>query len=241
MSPQQPLNGKRDQSTANTNNNAKVLCPPPLKINKDSHFIRKSSSSNSASPSSSSSSTSSQLVNGVAAAVAVAGSAKPPPQRHPVIIYTHSPKIIHTHPRDFMALVQKLTGMSRSDEEASPKATKSGDENNKGSKVVVSDDNESSSVVTEENCCSGGVVEGQVNSCFAPPIFEPPPPPPQLANSYLTNIPVYRPNSTEFLCSNQPFFNYDDSLLFGAPNIQSLASTNSTLNGINDFCEYGEY
>lgn len=27
-------------------------------------------------------------------------------QRHPVIIYTHSPKIIRTHPRDFMALVQ---------------------------------------------------------------------------------------------------------------------------------------
>lgn len=236
MSPQQQVNGKRDNQSTVTNNNGKVLCPPPLKINKDSHFIRKSSSSNSSSPSSPSSSTTS-LVNGVAAA----GPAKPP-QRHPVIIYTHSPKVIHTHPRDFMALVQKLTGMSRSDDEASPKATKSGDEN-KGSKAVVSDDNESSSVVTEENCCSGGVVEGQVNSCFAPPIFEPPPPPPppQLANSYLTNIPVYRPNSTEFLCSNQPFFNYDDSLLFGAPNIHSLSSTNSSLNGINEFCEYGEY
>ncbi|KAL1193043.1 Nuclear speckle RNA-binding protein B [Cardamine amara subsp. amara] len=28
----------------------------------------------------------------------------------PVIIYTVSPKIIHTHPNDFMALVQRLTG-----------------------------------------------------------------------------------------------------------------------------------
>ncbi|XP_021759116.1 VQ motif-containing protein 20-like [Chenopodium quinoa] len=39
-------------------------------------------------------------------------------QRGPVIIYTHSPKVIHTNPRDFMALVQKLTGMSRNNEEA---------------------------------------------------------------------------------------------------------------------------
>ncbi|GMH01904.1 hypothetical protein Nepgr_003743 [Nepenthes gracilis] len=34
------------------------------------------------------------------------------PRREPVIIYTHSPKVIHTHARDFMALVQELTGLS---------------------------------------------------------------------------------------------------------------------------------
>lgn len=33
-------------------------------------------------------------------------------RHHPVIIYTHSPKIIHTNPCDFRALVQKLTGLS---------------------------------------------------------------------------------------------------------------------------------
>lgn len=32
------------------------------------------------------------------------------PPRGPVIIYTVSPKIIHTHPNNFMALVQRLTG-----------------------------------------------------------------------------------------------------------------------------------
>ncbi|CAH8351737.1 unnamed protein product [Eruca vesicaria subsp. sativa] len=32
------------------------------------------------------------------------------PPRDPVIIYTVSPKIIHTHPNNFMALVQRLTG-----------------------------------------------------------------------------------------------------------------------------------
>ncbi|XP_039124993.1 VQ motif-containing protein 8, chloroplastic-like [Dioscorea cayenensis subsp. rotundata] len=31
-------------------------------------------------------------------------------RQNPVIIYAHSPKIIHTHAHDFMALVQKLTG-----------------------------------------------------------------------------------------------------------------------------------
>ncbi|XP_050891474.1 VQ motif-containing protein 8, chloroplastic-like [Lathyrus oleraceus] len=33
-------------------------------------------------------------------------------QRVPIIIYTQSPKIIHTKAQDFMALVQRLTGMS---------------------------------------------------------------------------------------------------------------------------------
>ncbi|XP_038893302.1 VQ motif-containing protein 8, chloroplastic [Benincasa hispida] len=35
-----------------------------------------------------------------------------PQLRQPVIIYTHSPKIIHTQPKDFMALVQRLTGFN---------------------------------------------------------------------------------------------------------------------------------
>ncbi|KAG7013019.1 VQ motif-containing protein 8, chloroplastic, partial [Cucurbita argyrosperma subsp. argyrosperma] len=62
----------------------------------------------------------------------------PPPQlRRPVIIYTHSPKIIHTQPKDFMALVQRLTGCSPPNADKAP-----------------SDNNDSSSVVTEEdsNC-----------------------------------------------------------------------------------------
>ncbi|KAH7841042.1 hypothetical protein Vadar_024860 [Vaccinium darrowii] len=35
---------------------------------------------------------------------------------HPVIIYANSPKIIHAKARDFMALVQSLTGLSRPNE-----------------------------------------------------------------------------------------------------------------------------
>ncbi|WMV22181.1 hypothetical protein MTR67_015566 [Solanum verrucosum] len=61
--------------------------PPtsPLKMNKDSCYIKKSPSSS--------------FLN-------------QQQRHHPVIIYTHSPKIIHTNPYDFRALVQKLTGLS---------------------------------------------------------------------------------------------------------------------------------
>ncbi|GAB2270510.1 hypothetical protein Dimus_035278 [Dionaea muscipula] len=64
--------------------------PTPLKVSKDSHKIKKPP---------------------------VAPAPRPhqnqPPQflpRPPVIIYTVSPKVIHTNPADFMALVQRLTG-----------------------------------------------------------------------------------------------------------------------------------
>uniref|UniRef100_A0A5B6YV54 Putative VQ motif-containing protein n=1 Tax=Davidia involucrata TaxID=16924 RepID=A0A5B6YV54_DAVIN len=203
------------------------LYPSHLKINKDSHFIKKPS------PSSSSSSTSS-FANGVAGAAATATTTRPQ-QRHPVIIYTHSPKIIHTHPRDFMALVQKLTGLSRSGDNApQPRPERPGNdtpeaEETKNPKLTVSnDDNESSSVVTDENC--GSVGDPQVNSCFVPPIFDPP-------NPCFNNIPFFvPPSSTDFLCPNQPFYNYTDSL-FLMPNMRSSISS-STLEGLKEFREF---
>ncbi|KAG1363212.1 nuclear speckle RNA-binding protein B [Cocos nucifera] len=43
----------------------------------------------------------------------------PPPQhRPPVIIYTDSPKVIHTTPSEFMSLVQRLTGAASSSSSA---------------------------------------------------------------------------------------------------------------------------
>ncbi|KAJ8774536.1 hypothetical protein K2173_016982 [Erythroxylum novogranatense] len=71
--------------------------PSPLKIYKESHVIHKSSSS-------------SNLLAPVLAPVS--GRAKQQQRSDPVIIYTHSPRVIHTKARDFMALVQKLTGNS---------------------------------------------------------------------------------------------------------------------------------
>jgi hypothetical protein len=64
--------------------------PAPLRVNKDSHKIKKPP-------------------------LAPPHPSQPPVQlRPPVIIYTVSPKIIHTKPSDFMTLVQRLTGLSSS-------------------------------------------------------------------------------------------------------------------------------
>lgn len=107
-----------DHAKADHNNNNNNVSSP-LKINKASHLIKKSPSNSLPSSSSSSS-----LYNGLAATTSTTTPILPhhhqQQPRHPVIIYTHSPKIIHTHPRDFMALVQKLTGLSPQDDLPSP-------------------------------------------------------------------------------------------------------------------------
>ncbi|KAK8649179.1 hypothetical protein V6N13_129913 [Hibiscus sabdariffa] len=73
--------------------------PTPLKVRKDSHKIRKPPLAP-------------QL-----------SQQQPPPQiRPPVIIYTVSPKVIHTNPSDFMNLVQRLTGSTSSSNDASSTA-----------------------------------------------------------------------------------------------------------------------
>ena len=66
--------------------------PTPLKVRKDSHKIRKPP-------------------------VVPQPQAQHPP---PVIIYTVSPKIIHTQPSEFMTLVQRLTGLSSSSSSSAP-------------------------------------------------------------------------------------------------------------------------
>ncbi|XP_027339625.1 nuclear speckle RNA-binding protein B-like [Abrus precatorius] len=63
--------------------------PSPLRINKDSHKIKKPP-------------------------LAPPPSQPQAPPRQPIIIYTVSPKVIHTTPSDFMSLVQRLTGSSSS-------------------------------------------------------------------------------------------------------------------------------
>ncbi|KAL3529276.1 hypothetical protein ACH5RR_008598 [Cinchona calisaya] len=132
-----------------------------------------------------------------------------------------------------MALVQKLTGLSRSDEDQInnllPPQTKVKqnhdhdliNDNNKS--VMINDDDESTSVVTDEieNNASSNTTLGenmaQVNSSFVPPpppVFDPP-------NPCFNNIPVFNPNSsTDFWCTSQPFYNYSDSF-FCMPNIRS--------------------
>lgn len=159
-------------------NNAreKSLSPPPLKISKDSHSIKKST--------------------------------LPQLRHHPVIIYTHSPKVIHTHPRDFKALVQKLTGMSRPDEESvkdkrssDPKSSNS--DMDDGKKIVGNDDNEFSSLTREENFGSLG---DQINSCI------------DQRSPYFSNIPIFTPNLGDFMCpKSSSIYNYTDPGDFMCP------------------------
>ncbi|KAE9587225.1 hypothetical protein Lal_00004988 [Lupinus albus] len=74
--------------------------PTPLRVKKDSNKIKKSRS-----------------------APAPRLSMPQPPQREPIIIYTVSPKVIHTTPGDFMNLVQRLTGSSSSSSSLSLSST----------------------------------------------------------------------------------------------------------------------
>ncbi|KAF5197046.1 Vq motif-containing protein [Thalictrum thalictroides] len=202
--------------------------PAPLKINKDSHIIHKSSSSSSSSNSSS---------------LSAGAKQHPPPaqqQRHPVIIYTHSPKIIHTKARDFMALVQKLTGLSHSDDD---KTAQGNNDVRRGScledtgkrknnvKAVGHDDTTSSSVITDENCGGGGITDvHQVNSSSVSPAFDPP-------NPYLSDIPLFTPNSSDFFCSTRPFYRYPDHM-FSSPNMNTAISPAmlEVLKSYPDYC-----
>ncbi|CAE5963421.1 unnamed protein product [Arabidopsis arenosa] len=59
--------------------------PPSLKLAGESHTIKKTTSCKS--------------------------QPRPHGRASPVIIYAHSPKVIHTRAEDFMALVQRLTGL----------------------------------------------------------------------------------------------------------------------------------
>ncbi|XP_052134574.1 protein MKS1-like [Oryza glaberrima] len=92
---------------------------PPFKVHRGSRLIHKqppaaaSSSSSSNSSTSSASGLTTTTKNKNNAATAAAAHRPPSRQQHkqPVIIYTHSPKVIRTSPRDFMSIVQRLTGL----------------------------------------------------------------------------------------------------------------------------------
>lgn len=94
--------------------------PTPLRIKMDSKAVKKPSSSH-------------------------FSKARNSDHHHPVIIYAHSPKIIHAKARDFRALVQNLTGLSRPKEAI---------ENEKETAEVLEHSNGSSSSITTEEISS---------------------------------------------------------------------------------------
>ncbi|EOA32835.1 hypothetical protein CARUB_v10016148mg [Capsella rubella] len=264
------FNGQAHHPKREPNENGILYPPSPstLKVNKDSHVIKKPPAP---SPSSSSS----------------AAAAKP---RHPVIIYTHTPKIIHTNPKDFMALVQKLTGMSRSDEDPGGKAKTdrggksinqsvsdhaverknnrnrgggghnsyhrnySGTGDGKGmffNNAMISEDSESSSVITTDENVGGE--HGQVNSSLPysavaiPPPPHPPPPPPSIYDAtginygaYLPTFPIFPPAADNFLCgTNQPFASIDEQLYFASNMRSSFSSSSSSgFDGLTEFRDF---
>ncbi|OAY31329.1 VQ motif-containing protein 8, chloroplastic [Manihot esculenta] len=186
------------------------LRPSPLKINKESHLIHKLSSSSSSSTTSNSSPPSASVIAPAGAAAGVKQG-----RNQPVIIYTHSPKVIHTQARDFMALVQKLTGLSSSKNDETTKATQQGKEsggfiNNKGLTCVGSDDKESSPISTDGNYGGGGA--GDVS-----PILNPP------KNPCFADIPLFTPNSVDFFCSPRPVYRYSD-VAYASPSIGNSIS-----------------
>ncbi|XP_059645819.1 VQ motif-containing protein 8, chloroplastic-like [Cornus florida] len=131
-------------------------------------------------------------------------------QQNPVIIYTHSPKIIHTQARDFMALVQKLTGPTRSQNESSaPSQPQKGEDNRKP--VVRQDENKSSSATREENCGdrdgdgagAGAGDDHKERASYVSPMFN-------AHKTYLADIPLFTPSWNDFFCSPRPRFRYND-------------------------------
>lgn len=155
--------------------------PSPLKINKESHLIRKSSSSYSSSNSSSSCNISSSSSSSSSCHLAHDGSVVTMAevkrqQKQPVIIYTQSPKVIHARASDFMMLVQKLTGCSRSDEDEIARPQPENVDNDP--KAIALDEKESSSPSPPL----------QINPDHGSDADTSPP------NSYLMDIPLFTPN-----------------------------------------------
>ncbi|KAE8653773.1 Detected protein of unknown function [Hibiscus syriacus] len=155
--------------------------PTPLKISKESNVIQKPSSS--------------------------ADHPKQQQQKRqgPIIIYTHSPKIIHTQARDFMTLVQRLTGLSRPDREL--------DENTapvvlatrprKNDKVNRQEDNETSSWITDEN---GGSYVPTTTTVSG-------------MNPFFADMPLFTPSSTDFFCSPRPVHMFGDMGTLNSPTL----------------------
>ncbi|XVE84862.1 hypothetical protein DITRI_Ditri17bG0046500 [Diplodiscus trichospermus] len=183
------------------------LRPSPLKISKGSHPIQKPSA-------------------GVLSQAAAAHT-KQQQRQGPVIIYTHSPKIIHTQAQDFMALVQKLTGFSRSDEvyETNPSRSFRKEAKHNSFPSLEGDismtlaanrheDNDSSSALTDENG-GFGVAGGDVNndsSSFVSTTISP-------TNPFLADIPLFTPNSTDLFCSPRPVYKFADMGNLNSPSL----------------------
>ncbi|XP_021910166.1 VQ motif-containing protein 8, chloroplastic-like [Carica papaya] len=114
--------------------------------------------------------------------------------RQPVIIYAHSPKVIHTQARDFMALVQRLTGLDK----------------------TTSDENDSSSVLTDENSAATNINSAAAATAATVMSSSSSSSPSQVMNTTNNNnqhnhIPIFTPNSSDLFCSPRPVFRFSET------------------------------
>ncbi|CAL5399663.1 unnamed protein product [Camellia sinensis] len=174
--------------------------PSPLRINKDSHSIQKPSSSSY--PRTSDHQTHLHQHQ-----------QQHQQQQNPVIIYAHSPRIIHTQPRDFMALVQKLTGLSSS---SAPQAQNQPRKN--GSLLNRKDEIETKGIeIEDKNESSSGNITDDDKFGLSPSTFNLN----DVPNQYLADIPLFTPNSSNLFMSPRPLYRYVDSM-FPSPNMGSV-------------------
>ncbi|KAK3157231.1 hypothetical protein QOZ80_2AG0117940 [Eleusine coracana subsp. coracana] len=165
------------------------------KVHRDSRGIQKPSSPPSSS--STNSSVSSSSTNSRPA---------PPPRQKPVIIYTHSPKVIRTSPRDFMSIVQKLTGLDNGPSRTAAR-------NNAGPPAAAAAQDESSSS-SSESCPPNAHAHAHAVAPhpYADPRLMPPPPPALDAHSFVAaapDIPLFAAGPSELqLCVPQGLYDH---------------------------------
>ncbi|ESW14914.1 hypothetical protein PHAVU_007G028200 [Phaseolus vulgaris] len=151
--------------------------PSPLVINKDSHMIRKPST-----------------------CVDAQTKLQRPQRITPIIIYTESPKVIHTKAKDFMALVQRLTGRSSTSDNVSTASLPQDTSENLGSSL--SDGSNNNSNETSSALRRGGenlFQSGAIVPCSP-------------SHLDFADMPLFTPNPSDLFCSSRSsVFKYSDS------------------------------
>ncbi|KAL6573709.1 hypothetical protein OROHE_002168 [Orobanche hederae] len=201
--------------------------PSPLRIHKESHAIHKPSSPYASSNPHHQHNHQPFLENsggGGGGGTKHCGGG-PAAKRPPVIIYTQSPKIIHTQPQDFMTLVQKLTGLEWAEEGKEEKNIARSDQsesttdedsvsnnynhhtNNNYIYNVGHDENEpSSGVITDVGPDSSPLSSSMYEVCTN-----------NLNNRYLIDaVPYFSPSSSDFSCSSS---SRPSPMMFGSGSI----------------------
>ncbi|KAJ0725101.1 putative VQ motif-containing protein/18/20/21/25 [Helianthus annuus] len=113
----------------------------------------------------------------------------------PIIIYMRSPKVIHTKPHDFMALVQKLTGKSGSKHQEQQKKNKT----------------------LEEGYGVSHEMNNIINNSMSPMFNKP-------LNPFASDMPLFTPNSSDYLFSPSSFLKLSD-VVSSSPNKTTNSSS----------------